>query len=42
MAKKTLRYRKPEWKDWVYVEVEKEEVATWRAALKAEGYIVEG
>lgn len=38
----TLRYKKPNWIEWVYLPCADEaEAAKWRAALEARGYIVE-
>lgn len=41
MAKKTIRYKKPEWREWVYLKLNEDEVETWVAALEAQGYQVE-
>lgn len=41
MNKRTIRYRKAEWKNWVYEVVKEDEVEKRVADLEALGYIVE-
>jgi hypothetical protein len=41
MEKRTIRYRRPEWKNWVYVVVKEKEVEEMVTKLEKEGYIVE-
>jgi hypothetical protein len=41
MNKRAIRYRKPEWHNWVFIQVEESEVAEKVAQLEALGYIVE-
>lgn len=41
MAKRTIRYKKPEWKEWVYVYLEENEVENYVKALENQGYRVE-
>lgn len=41
MAKRTIRYKKPEWKEWVYVYLEENEVENYVKSLENQGYRVE-
>lgn len=41
MAKRTIRYKKPEWQSWVYITVPEEEIDKWIENLEAKGYQVE-
>lgn len=41
MAKRTIRYRKVLWKNWVYVSLEENEVDAYVSYLQEQGYIVE-
>lgn len=37
----TIRYRKPDWHDWVRMTVPRHDADRVRAELRAQGYIVE-
>lgn len=41
MSRITLRYKKPKWKEWVYLIADPDEVEKWARELRANGYIVE-
>lgn len=41
MAKRSIRYKLPDWSSWNYIEVEEKEVEEKVAALIALGYEVE-
>lgn len=41
MNKRTIRYKKPDWKNWAYMVVEESKVAETISILESQGYEVE-
>jgi len=41
MNRITLRYKKAEWNEWVYLTGTKEEIEVWARELRVDGYIVQ-
>lgn len=41
MEKRSIRYKKPEWKNWVWETVDEKDLESRVSILKGMGYIVE-